>query len=89
MSDKSKAQRKADYDREHAVAEEHRAETLAGPAGTVSLNIGGQYDILAGAREFGTGSYGWYANDKITLPDGRRIQVGVTATVVNSGPFKP
>jgi hypothetical protein len=43
--------------------------------------------VVAEAREFSTGSLGWYANGKVTLEVGGvkvPVQVGVTLTLVGS-----
>lgn len=90
MSEKSKAQRKADYEREHAIGEEHRAATLSGPAGMVDVGLPGiKATVVMSPKTYATDSYGWQGQTKVTLPDGRRIQVSILATVINSGPFKP
>ena len=51
---------------------------------TVSLN--GQ-PVLLEVREFSTGSFGWYANGKVTLDVGGvsvKVQMGLNLTVVGS-----
>lgn len=43
--------------------------------------------MIAAAREFSTGSLGWYINDKITIMIGDtpvKVQVGLNLTVVGS-----
>jgi hypothetical protein len=62
-----------------------RAE-FAAKAKAVAVEIGGQ-TILADARQFSSGSLGWYANGKITIKiDGVpvQVQVGLNLIVVGS-----
>src|SRR3954452_1395394 len=52
----------------------------------VKIVINGQ-EREAGPREFGTGSLGWYLNEKITLEvDGVKVpvQIGLNLTIVGS-----
>jgi len=52
----------------------------------VKVIINGQ-EREAGPREFGTGSLGWYLNEKITLEvDGVKVpvQIGLNLTIVGS-----
>lgn len=49
----------------------------------------GESMLAANTKEFSTGSFGWFANDKITvLLDGVpvKVQVGINLTVVGSKP---
>ena len=55
-------------------------------AEAVKITIGTS-EIIADKREFSTGSFGWYHNDKITITvDGKPIsvQIGCNLTVVGS-----
>lgn len=43
--------------------------------------------LIAGAKEFSTGSVGFYAGDKITNPaSGKRYQVSMNVTLIGSKP---
>lgn len=62
-----------------------RADFLA-KAQPVKIDING-FPMMAGPREFSTGSFGWYVNGKATITvDGKPItvQVGMNLTVVGS-----
>lgn len=62
-----------------------RAEFLQ-KAKSITLTIGSQ-QVTADAREFSTGSFGWYFTGKVSLEvDGKKIpvQVGCNLTVVGS-----
>ena len=55
-------------------------------AGPISVEIGGQ-SMIAEAKEFSTGSLGWFANGKIAVKVGDvavQVQVGLNLTVVGS-----
>lgn len=55
-------------------------------AEAVKIVIGGN-EMLADKREFSTGSFGWYLNNKTTITvDGKplSVQVGLNLTVVGS-----
>ena len=55
-------------------------------AESVKVTINGN-DMTAGAREFSTGSFGWYFNGKVNITvDGKplSVQVGLNLTVVGS-----
>lgn len=42
---------------------------------------------IAEVKEFGTGSFGWYMNDKVFIPIGDKevkVQIGMNLTVVGS-----
>lgn len=52
----------------------------------VSITING-IPMLAGVKEFTTGSFGWYMNGKVTLEVGDKavpVQIGITLTAINS-----
>lgn len=51
----------------------------------LSGTLAGQ-NIAAEARKFSTGSRGWYAGGKITLPSGQRVQVSLSAVLIGSKP---
>ena len=62
-----------------------RDEFLAEAKG-LQVTIDGK-TVLASAREFSTGSFGWHHGDKLTLKVGDqevRVQVGMTFTVIGS-----
>jgi hypothetical protein len=62
-----------------------RGEFLA-QAKAVEVVINGQ-PVLAQAKEFSTGSFGWHHGDKVMLKVGDRlvkVQVGLTLTVIGS-----
>lgn len=47
----------------------------------------GDVPMVAGVKEFGTGSIGWYANGKVVIQvNGKQVpvQVGLTLTVIGS-----
>ena len=55
-------------------------------AGPIAIEIGG-VAMIADAKEFSTGSLGWFANGKIALKVGDtpvQVQVGVNLTIVGS-----
>jgi len=62
-----------------------RADFLA-KAESLKVDIGG-FPMVAEAREFSTGSFGWYVNGKASLTvDGKTlsVQVGMNLIVVGS-----
>jgi hypothetical protein len=55
--------------------------TIATPDGTILATI------TAGAKEFSTGSVGFFAGEKMTNPkSGKRYQVGMNVTLIGSKP---
>lgn len=71
-------------------AEKSRADALAaltavGPASiTVTFGDGTSQTFTATAREFDSGSVGFYAQGPANDGDGRRMQVGINVTAVGS-----
>ncbi len=57
---------------------------LAGMA-ALTLTLAGQ-NLAAAPKVFSTGSRGYYAGGKVTLPDGTRLQVSLNAVVIGSKP---
>lgn len=63
-----------------------REQFLAKAKAMLPASVAG-VPLPVGAREFGTGSLGWYGNNKMTLEvDGQpvTVQVGITVTIVGS-----
>jgi len=61
-------------------------EDFLAKAETLKIDLGG-FPMVAEAREFSTGSFGWYVNGKATLNvDGKNlsVQVGMNLIVVGS-----
>lgn len=52
-------------------------------AGTLSANVAGT-TVSAEPRKFSSGSVGFYFNNKVTLPDGTRLQFSGNAVVIGS-----
>ncbi len=55
-------------------------------AKSVEVTING-VPLLAQAKEFSTGSFGWYMGDKVTVRIGDtlvKVQVGLTLTIIGS-----
>ena len=66
-----------------------RSEFLAG-AKAVEVVLNGQR-VMANAKEFSTGSFGWHHGDKVMLQVGDKmvkVQVGLTLTVIGSKEIK-
>ncbi len=62
-------------------------QQFSGNAKAVPVNFDGFGILNAEAREFSTGSFGWYANGKMQMRvDGEvvDVQIGVTMTVIGS-----
>lgn len=52
----------------------------------LKITIAGQ-DLVAEAKEFSTGSFGWFLNSKVLVPVGGKnvsVQVGLNLTIVGS-----
>ena len=61
-------------------------EDFLAKAESLKIDLGG-FPMVAEAREFSTGSFGWYVNGKATLNvDGKNlsVQVGMNLIVVGS-----
>jgi len=55
-------------------------------ASPLAIDIGG-VKLIGQVKEFESGSYGWYAGDRVTMDIGGkavRVQVGINMTVVYS-----
>lgn len=64
------------------------ADEFLANAGALECNVGGT-PLLAGAKLFSTGSFGFYAGQKIGVKIGGKIvmcQVGLNITVIGSKP---
>ena len=51
----------------------------------ITVTVGGQI-LVANAREFKTGSRGFYGSGKVTLANGKRYQVSVNVVEIGSKP---
>lgn len=57
--------------------------------GSVTLKLdGAEVTMPLDPRTFSSGSVGFYQQGKVQGSDGRRYQVGVTATLIGSKPVK-
>jgi hypothetical protein len=65
-------------------------DKFLGSAKPITINVNGQ-SMVATPKEFATGSFGFYANQKLVFEvDGEQVgfQVGLTITAIGSKPTK-
>ena len=63
-----------------------RAAALPSGATVRIMLDGAEVQVPLNAREFSTGSVGYHAQGKVDGADGRRYQLGITATLIGSKP---
>jgi hypothetical protein len=68
-----------------ATAKSKVERMLPGVTATLTLDVDGQsITVPMEAREFSTGSVGFYLSQRVPGQDGRKYQVGVNATLIHS-----
>lgn len=68
------------------MADKDRAAMLPAGASVRIVLDGAELVLPLNGREFSTGSLGYHGQTKVDGADGRRYQVGVTATLIGSKP---